>query len=448
MGGSVSKDRHSVMSSMRLAEKLLVEVRENSDSETLTAEDLVKVEHFDSLEKAIHRISTNEKTGKQKAGVKVSIGYLLKKLVAVLKAHYIQTQRMTTYRELDVLKCLLDHSWAFIFRPTEIECESRRNQLRKPQEMPLEQDVKTFRDYVVQRTKSIMEDLFCPTAGIMEDPYKLWDMHAFIELRNLIVARLTLFNARRGGEPARLLLSEWKDALKGVWIDPDLIEKVDDQIEKALVDQYKLAYQVGKGGRKLVPVLIPFDTIDPLKMLYRDGMLVSERSNVMINVKNPYLFPNTGGSIEHASGYNSIKAISASENISGQLRQPHLLIADKFRHRASTIFALQDIPAGQREVFYRHMGHSGKINEDVYQSPLAVMEITQVGGFLHSLDIHGKTIQTSKKTPSSIVTSTVSTAQPTTTHTSSAQDSSQTSAQPSSAQDSSQTSAQPSSAQD
>ncbi|XP_070203173.1 uncharacterized protein [Littorina saxatilis] len=167
--------------------------------------------------------------------------------------------------------------------------------------MPLEQDVKTFRDYVVQRTKSIMED-----------PYKLWDMHAFIELRNLIVARLTLFNARRGGEPARLLLSEWEDALKGVWIDPDLIEKVDDQIEKALVDQYKLAYQVGKGGRKLVPVLIPFDTIDPLKML------------------------------------------------------------------VSFFLSLFDIPAGQREVFYRHMGHSGKINEDVYQSPLAVMEITQV----------------------------------------------------------------------
>lgn len=153
----------------------------------------------------------------------------MKKLVAVLKGHYIQTQRMTTYRELDVFKCLLDHSWAFIFRPAEIECESRMNQLRKPQEMPLEQDVKTFRDYVVQRTKSIVED-----------PYKLWDMHAFIELRNLIVARLTLFNARRGGEPARLFLSEWEDALKGVWIDPDLIEKVDDQIEKALVDQYKL----------------------------------------------------------------------------------------------------------------------------------------------------------------------------------------------------------------
>lgn len=41
------------MSSMRLAAKLLVEVRENSDSETLTAEDLVKVEHFDSLENSI-----------------------------------------------------------------------------------------------------------------------------------------------------------------------------------------------------------------------------------------------------------------------------------------------------------------------------------------------------------------------------------------------------------
>jgi len=163
---------------------------------------------------------------------------------------------------------------------------------------------------------------------------------------------------------------------------------------------------------------------------------------MMIHEKNPYLFPNTGQSIEHVSGYNSVKAVATSDNISGLLRQPQLLIADKFRHRASTIFALQDVPAGQRGTFYRYMGHSEQINEEVYQCPLAIREITQVGGFLHSLDTHGKNIPTSQKIPSSTVTSKFTAA-----HEYSAEDFSvqDVNAQPSSVQDHR---AQPSSVQD
>ncbi len=78
-------------------------------------------------------------------------------------------------------------------------------------------------------------------------------------MRNIILARLTMFNARRGGEPCRLTLSEWKDACTGAWIDLKLIQN--DDIDKYLIDN--LTYQSGK-GRKLVPVLFPKDTIEPI----------------------------------------------------------------------------------------------------------------------------------------------------------------------------------------
>lgn len=39
---------------------------------------------------------------------------------------------------------------------------------------------------------------------LLNDEFLLWDAHTFTELCDLAVSRLTLFNARRGGEPARL----------------------------------------------------------------------------------------------------------------------------------------------------------------------------------------------------------------------------------------------------
>ena len=48
--------------------------------------------------------------------------------------------------------------------------------------------------------------------------YELWDKDSYAELRDLTVSWLTLSNARRGGEPTRMLLSEWKEAEKNVWL--------------------------------------------------------------------------------------------------------------------------------------------------------------------------------------------------------------------------------------
>jgi len=64
-----------------------------------------------------------------------------------------------------------------------------------------------------------------------------------------------MFNARRGGEPARMTLSEWLEAENDTWLDQDLVQNISDPIEKELIKDLKLAYQAGKGSRKLVPVL-------------------------------------------------------------------------------------------------------------------------------------------------------------------------------------------------
>lgn len=175
--------------------------------------------------------------------------------------------------------------------------------------MPAESDLLKVRDFIVQEMTKLVED------------YKKWDAHDFISMRNLIVSRVTIFNARLGGEPARLTIKEWNDAKNDVWIDPQFVQQINDPLEQALLNQYKLAYQAGKRSRKLVPILIPNNTVIPLQKL------VEVRAEFDIPKSNPFLFPNTGRLNNHVTGWHSINKIVSI--ISDQLEKPALLIAHK-----------------------------------------------------------------------------------------------------------------------
>ena len=93
--------------------------------------------------------------------------------------------------------------------------------LRKPAALPLEADVRKFRTYPLLQIQKIVENVF-----------EFFTLHRYITFRNLICARLTLFNARRGGEPPHLFLSELKDANDSTWITPEQLDSLDDMEKK------------------------------------------------------------------------------------------------------------------------------------------------------------------------------------------------------------------------
>ena len=354
------------MNDMRTLGNLIIEFRKAAHKDDLQGEDLLNRENFDFLTKAIQQM-THTETGALKHGLKLATGYLLKKVIKVMKGCYIQEGKLKAGEEVDRFSALLELEWEFIFYGAQLMCEQRRQNLRKPGDMPLEKDLIKFRSYIIERTSKLASDNF-----------QKWDRHNFIEMRNLLVSRLTLFNARRGGEPARMKLSEWKDAESNAWIDNQRVDCMMGPLEKELISDMKLAYQTGKGSRRLVPVLFPKDTLAPIQKL------IEERDECDVSGDNPYLFPNTGLSNDHVIGWNSIQNVA--RQMGNELDNPSLLTADKLRHRTSTLFASLDLPREKREAFFRHMGHSESINRDVYQCPLALKEITEVGSFLNALD--------------------------------------------------------------
>ena len=71
------------------------------------------------------------------------------------------------------------------------------------QEFPRVEDLEKLQNTITTKMKEMLDDT-----------YLCWTTTEFVQLRDMACAHLTLFNARRGGEPARLKLSDFTDAIK------------------------------------------------------------------------------------------------------------------------------------------------------------------------------------------------------------------------------------------
>ena len=111
-------------------------------------------------------------------------------------------------------------------------------------------------------------------------------------------------------------------------------------------------------------------------------MLANPEIGKQVNVcgSNQYLFPNTWFSTNHVSGWKSVEKCCQLAGLENSIT------ATQMRHYVATVYAGLEIPDEERKQFYEHMGHSEAINKNVYQSPLAVKEVIQVGGFLDRLE--------------------------------------------------------------
>ncbi|ELU12849.1 hypothetical protein CAPTEDRAFT_186535 [Capitella teleta] len=97
------------------------------------------------------------------------------------------------------------------------------------------------------------------------DSYTWHDVQSYVSLRDALCSRITLYNARRGGEPSRLKLKQWRDAVSKQWIDKET--ELDEWDKKAVHDNGLITCMSGKGPVRLVPVIFPKDCIPALELI-------------------------------------------------------------------------------------------------------------------------------------------------------------------------------------
>lgn len=128
--------------------------------------------------------------------------------------------------------------------------QNRQEKLRLPTRMPSDEAVHTLRNFTVSRIERLV-DMFQKSS----DDFGKTE---YVELRNCLCSRLTLFNARRGGEPSRTKISHWTE--RGKWIDK---ENMADENKEFFRDM-DIYYAPGKGNH-LVDTLVPKDSLKALR---------------------------------------------------------------------------------------------------------------------------------------------------------------------------------------
>ena len=326
--------------------------------------DMLSRDKFSYFEAAIQSYTSQNET--IKAGLKSSLFYLLKRFSHFARAQFLiegddcKAEEVNKFVEVFEL-----HKNEIFGDATYILNRKRQENLRRPEQLPKEPDVEKLKQYTVQRISELVSD-----------EYLIWDAHLFVELRDLLVSRLTLFNARRGGEPARLLITEWSDAENNSWIGESQLESMGCDIDMNLISDMKVAYQEGKGNNHLVPVLFPLDTISAMQKL------LAVRDSCGILPSNRYMFACVQSADTHVNGWHAVRRVCTDAGI----EDIEKMTATKMRHRISTLYAAMDVPQNERNHFYKHMGHSADINANIYQVPLAAAEIIMVGSRLQQLD--------------------------------------------------------------
>lgn len=350
----------------RLGEVLCAFRKVSPEKPEATGEDLLQRANFKRLQEALDECTHAEDNATMSAK-RVALGYLLKTVAKTMKGVYFSAGSEEAAKEVDIWATVLDFNWPYMFSKAQYKVETRRKEkLRRPAALPPEEDVAKLRTYNVQEMKKMVDD-----------SYKFYSAYEFNRLRALVVCRLTFFNGRRGGEPASLTLKEWEEADQGVWVGDVHKRHLNDPLDAALMEKLKLTFQEGK-GRKLVPLLIPQDTVPAIKKLIETRVMAG------INPKNLFLFPSTQYSLRHVEGGDMLREVVTAAGVS----DPSRLTATTNRHRVSTLYEILDLPEKQHAAFYEHMGHSAEVNRSVYACPPAVKEICQVGKFLDSIDSH------------------------------------------------------------
>ena len=170
-----------------------------------------KILYCPSLEEIIEELTeTEEDQGHSiRTGLKLGLRYLIPHAANITQGFMLMDRQTDRSEEVDGFLKVFNLRRDYIFSDAEYQaCNSRLAKLRRPEQLPKSDDLQLFKSFVSAQL-----------VKFTGDPYHLWGSNDFVMLRDIIVARLTLFNTRRGGEPCRLLLDEWRDAEKGVWMD-------------------------------------------------------------------------------------------------------------------------------------------------------------------------------------------------------------------------------------
>ena len=232
------RERYNDVSySLKLLAKLLLEFREITNNENACSQDLVMPENYDNVVHCIKILSGYDGIRHIKYPSRIiQTGLALRTLSIIVKLEHLKTGSFKMVEKMRCFEELYKSDYSFLANNARNVYYKKKANI--PEELPLEKDIKSLRDFCIHEIKKICKN----TEQLSQAEYTY--------LSKLVYVRLMTFNARRGGEPGKITLNDWKMAEEDRWKRESDLERLTDPVEKMLAKKNKLCYIEGKKKKR------------------------------------------------------------------------------------------------------------------------------------------------------------------------------------------------------
>ncbi len=237
----------------------------------------------------------------------------------------------------------------------------RLAKLNKSPLLPLASDIRTLHEYLDENIQSHVES-FRRGKLLLND----WS-----ELAQLILAKVTLFNRRRGGEAERMDKDEYNEAkTAGIKsLDDSDVKECLSPMEIELCKHLIRIEIVGKRDR-LVPVILTTQMVE-----YIDILIESRPSSIA----STYLFarPGVGATTPHRCS-DALRKFAHSCGATC----PERLTSTKLRKHIATMCQLLNLKKNELDIIAKFMGHDIIVHRDFYRLSQETLQLAKVSKLL------------------------------------------------------------------
>ncbi|KAL4230711.1 hypothetical protein ACF0H5_011086 [Mactra antiquata] len=230
--------------------------------------------------------------------------------------------------------------------------------------LPLTEDIMKLQAY--------LKNLWSTNVATLQ---KDFSKSAYDILNQVTLARLVLFNRRRGGETQRVSLEAYASKCHKT-STPKEVEDSLSPVEKMLCATFSRIEIRGKKGRT-VPVLLTPELESSI------DLLLKHRESAGVHVENPYLFPRSNyASKQPLRSTDVLRKFSKEAHLSG----PDNVTSTKLRKHVATVSQVLNLSRHDMETMAEFMGHDIDVHRAFYRLPQETIQVVKMGRLLSAFD--------------------------------------------------------------
>ncbi len=304
---------------------------------------------------------TKSKYRYDRPSLAVKIGHSLKTVGDILIGHYVKAEDEVAANRVRSFLGLLSSEWNhYVSHCARTNLEE--NKWYKKEMIPLTEDVIQLQKYLKSTEENAMEKL-----------REGHDPKAYVMLSESILSQIILFNRRRQGEAAKMLLETYENKNTEA-LNEDVMQCL-TKFERDLSNEFTRIVIRGKRGRK-VPVLLTREMTRGLDFLMEHR---TQENSILYNNKYVFARPKSDS---HLRGSDCLRKFA---NLC-DAKHPETLTSTHLRKHIATLCQIMNLKDHELDQVAKFMGHDIRVHREYYRLTENTIQLAKMSKLLMAIE--------------------------------------------------------------